>query len=109
MESGYTLQLVLRCATTATTLNPFFFIARKTPGHFLITLTKQVTPLIMKKSERLGLGLTAAEKQAVATLAKARGGLSYSALIRCLIHEATQAAGLSLNKLVSNEQSHYGY
>jgi hypothetical protein len=62
----------------------------------------------MKKSERLGLVLTPAEKQALTLLAAKRGGLSKSAFIRCLIHEAVQTAGLSLNKLVSNEQSHYG-
>ena len=52
----------------------------------------------MKKSERFALVLTPDEKRAVATLAKARGGLSHSALIRCLIHDATRAAGLSLDE-----------
>jgi len=63
----------------------------------------------MKKSERLGLVLTPAEKKAVAALASSRGGLSKSALIRCLIHEAARTVGLSLDKPVisakRNEQS----
>ena len=52
----------------------------------------------MKKSTRLGLVLTPAEKETVALLAKDRGGLSQSALIRCLIHEAAKKAGLSLDE-----------
>ena len=54
----------------------------------------------MKKSTRLGLVLTPAEKETVALLAKDRGGLSQSALIRCLIHEAAKQAGLSLDESV---------
>jgi hypothetical protein len=53
----------------------------------------------MKKSERLGLVLTPAEKKALALLAERRGGLSKSAMIRCLIHDAARAAGLPLNGL----------
>jgi len=63
----------------------------------------------MKKSERLGLVLTPAEKKVVAALARNRGGLSQSALIRCLIHEAARIVGLSLDESVisakPNEQS----
>jgi hypothetical protein len=40
----------------------------------------------MKKSERMGLVLSVAEKEAVVFLAKYRGGLSQTALVRCLIH-----------------------
>ena len=54
--------------------------------------------MFMNKSERLGLVLTPAEKRALAWLAKDRGGLSQSALIRCLIHEAAQGAGLFLDE-----------
>ncbi len=61
----------------------------------------------MKKSERFGLVLTPAEKEAVALLAKDRGGLSQSALIRCLIHDAVRVVGLSLNEPVSSGQNIY--
>jgi hypothetical protein len=61
----------------------------------------------MKKSERFGLKLTPAEKEALTLLAKERGGLSQSALIRCLIHEAARAAGLSLNASVSTSENNY--
>lgn len=47
---------------------------------------------------RLGLVLTPAEKDAVSLLAKSRGGLSQSALIRCLIHEAAHTAGFAIDK-----------
>ena len=61
----------------------------------------------MKKSERFGLVLTPAEKETVALLAKGRGGLSQSALIRCLIHDAARATGLSLGELVSSGKDIY--
>ncbi|MCB0171314.1 MAG: ribbon-helix-helix protein, CopG family [Anaerolineae bacterium] len=53
----------------------------------------------MKRSRRFGLVLSPKEKNAVALLAKSRGGLSQSALIRCLIHEAIQSANFSTDKL----------
>ena len=52
---------------------------------------------------RLGLVLTPAEKEAVSLLAKSRGGLSQSALIRCLIHEAVHTAGLMKDKTSSQK------
>ena len=58
----------------------------------------------MKKSERLGLVLTPTEKKVVAILAKSRGGLSQSALVRCLIHEAARVAGL-LDEMASNKKT----
>jgi hypothetical protein len=48
-----------------------------------------------------------AEKETLALLAKERGGLSQSALIRCLIHEAARAAGLSLNEPISSTKKDY--
>jgi len=68
---------------------------------YKVTATR-ATQLSMKKSERLGLVLTPAEKKVVATLARSRGGLSNSALIRCLIHEAARTAGLFLDEPTSS-------
>ena len=48
----------------------------------------------MKKTERLGLTLTATEKSAVRQLAELEGGLSFAALMRRLIRKAAQAHGL---------------
>jgi hypothetical protein len=61
----------------------------------------------MKKSKRFGLVLTPAEKEVVALLAKDRGGLSQSALIRCLIHEAARTMGLSLHALASESKTYH--
>ena len=62
----------------------------------------------MKKSERFALVLTSAEKETVALLAKGRGGLSQSALIRCLIHDAARVEGLTLNISVTKSKNNYG-
>ena len=61
----------------------------------------------MKKSERLGLVLTPAEKEALKVLAKERGGLSRSALVRCLIHDAARAAGVSLDKINPSKNTNH--
>lgn len=57
----------------------------------------------MRKSVRLGLVLTPAEKEAVSLLAKDRGGLSQSALIPCLIHEAIRTAGSAISKALNQK------
>lgn len=48
----------------------------------------------MQKSQRLSLVLTAAEKRVAIQLADKEGGLSIAALVRRLIREAAQVAGL---------------
>jgi hypothetical protein len=48
----------------------------------------------MRKSERLGLILSMAEKRAVEKLADVEGGLSQAALIRRLIRKAAESKGL---------------
>lgn len=48
----------------------------------------------MKRTDRFGLILSVKEKQALAKLAEAEGGLSHAALIRRLIRNAARARGL---------------
>ena len=48
----------------------------------------------MRKSKRLGLVLTPAEKTAVVRLAEAEGGLSQAAVVRRLIRQAARSRGL---------------
>ena len=61
----------------------------------------------MKKSQRLGLVLTPAEKEAVALLAKSRRGLSRSALVRCLIHDVARAANFPVEILSHQDKKSY--
>ena len=72
-----------------------------------VTLYKVFWKTIMNKTKRLGLVLTPAEKEVLVLLARHRGGLSISALVRCLIHDAARAAGLTPNQLVSSDQNNY--
>lgn len=48
----------------------------------------------MERTERFGLVLSPAEKQALADLAEAEGGLSQGAMVRSLIRQAARERGL---------------
>lgn len=59
----------------------------------------------MKKSKRLGLVLTPVEKETLTLLAEQRGGLSKSALVRCLIHDAAKSARPPLDRMTLRNQN----